>query len=86
MARYRVYADQFDGNFDGYETLSCNDDGEALFEAQRLANNTAVEVWSGERFVTWLGKPSRTEQAREVVEEYANDLREIQKEFRRKLN
>ena len=51
MARYRVYAVQFDGNFDGYETLSCNDDGEALFEAQRLANNTAIEVWSGERFV-----------------------------------
>lgn len=51
MARYRVYAAQFDGHFDGYETLSCNDDVQAIGEAQRLANNGAVEVWSGERFV-----------------------------------
>jgi hypothetical protein len=51
MARYRVYAVQFDGNFDGYETLSCTDDDEAIGEAQRLANNSAIEVWSGERFV-----------------------------------
>ncbi len=34
MARYRVYAVQFDGNFEGYETLSCNDDDEAIGEAQ----------------------------------------------------
>jgi hypothetical protein len=51
MARYRVYAVQFDGNFDGYETLSCTDDDEAIGEAQRLTNNSAIEVWSGERFV-----------------------------------
>jgi hypothetical protein len=51
MARYRVYAVQFDGNFDGYETLSCDDDVEAIGEAQRLADNSAIEVWSGERFV-----------------------------------
>jgi len=51
MASYRVYAVQFDGNFDGYETLSCSDDDEAIGEAQRLANNSAIEVWSGERFV-----------------------------------
>jgi hypothetical protein len=51
MARYRVYAVQFDGNFDGYGTLSCTDDDEAIGEAQRLANNSAIEVWSGERFV-----------------------------------
>ncbi len=51
MARYRVYAVQFDGNFDGYETLSCNDDVEAIGEAQRIANNSAIEIWTGERFV-----------------------------------
>jgi len=51
MARYRAYAVQFDGNFDGYESLSCDDDDEAIREAQRLANNSAVELWSGERFV-----------------------------------
>lgn len=51
MARYRAYAVQFDGNFDGYESLSCDDDAEAIGEAQRLANNSAIELWSGERFV-----------------------------------
>jgi len=51
MARYRVYAVQSDGNFDGYETLSCTDDDEAIGEAQRLANNSAIELWNGERFV-----------------------------------
>ena len=51
MAHYRAYAVQFDGNFDGYESLSCDDDAEAIGEAQRLANNSAIELWSGERFV-----------------------------------
>jgi hypothetical protein len=51
MADYRAYAVQFDGNFDGYEPLSCDDDAEAIGEAQRLANNSAIELWSGERFV-----------------------------------
>jgi hypothetical protein len=31
-------------------------------------------------------KPSRTETARRIVEEYANDLREILKKFRRLFN
>ena len=31
-------------------------------------------------------KPSRTEEARRIVEEYADDLREILKKFRKLLN
>jgi hypothetical protein len=31
-------------------------------------------------------KPSRTEQARRIVEEYANDLREILKKLRKLFN
>jgi hypothetical protein len=31
-------------------------------------------------------KPSRTDQAREVVEEYANDLREVIKKLRKNVN
>jgi hypothetical protein len=31
-------------------------------------------------------KPSRTEVARRIVEEYANDLREILKKFRKLFN
>jgi hypothetical protein len=31
-------------------------------------------------------KPSRLEEARRIIEEYANDLREIIEKIRRKLN
>jgi hypothetical protein len=31
-------------------------------------------------------KPSRTEEARRIIEEYANDLREIRKKFRKLFN
>ena len=49
MAHYRAYAVRFDGNFDGYESLSCTDDDEAIGKARRLADNSAIELWSGER-------------------------------------
>jgi hypothetical protein len=58
MAQYRAYAVQFDGNFDGYESLSCDDDAEAIGEAQRLANNSAIELWTGERFVARMERKS----------------------------
>ena len=35
MAHYRAYAVRFDGNFDGYESLSCTDDDEAIGKARR---------------------------------------------------
>jgi hypothetical protein len=31
-------------------------------------------------------KPSRSEEARRIIEEYANDLREIIRKLRRKMN
>ena len=37
MPYYRVYAVRFDGNFDGYESLSCADDDEAVGRAKRLS-------------------------------------------------
>jgi hypothetical protein len=58
MAHYRAYAVQFDGNFDGYESLSCDDDAEAIGEAQRLANSSAIELWTGERFVARMERKS----------------------------
>jgi hypothetical protein len=58
MAHYRAYAVKFDGNFDGYESLNCDDDAEAIGEAQRLANNSAIELWTGERFVARMERKS----------------------------
>lgn len=54
MAHYRAYAVRFDGNFDGYQSLNCADDDEAIGSATRLAGNSAIELWTGERFVTRL--------------------------------
>jgi hypothetical protein len=65
MAHYRAYAVKFDGNFDGYESLNCDDDAEAIGEAQRLANNSAIELWTGERFVARMEcKSSRNREQR----------------------
>ena len=48
MVHYRAYAVRLDGNFDGYEALTCLDDDDAI------ADSTAIELWSGERFITRL--------------------------------
>jgi hypothetical protein len=58
MAHYRAYAVRFDGNFDGYEPLNCDDD-DAIGRAIRLSNNSAIELWTGERFVTRLEHKSK---------------------------
>ena len=54
MVHYRAYAVRFDGNFDGYEALTCVDDDDAIGKAKRLADSSAIELWSGERFITRL--------------------------------
>jgi hypothetical protein len=59
MARYRAYAVRSDGNFDGYESLNCADDAEAIGSATRLSSNSAIELWTGERFVTRLEQKSK---------------------------
>jgi hypothetical protein len=59
MAHYRAYAVRFDGNFDGYEALNCADDDEAIGRATRLSSNCAIELWTGERFVTRLEQKSK---------------------------
>ena len=59
MVHYRAYAVRFDGNFDGYEALTCLDDDDAIGKAKRLADSTAIELWSGERFITRLEHKSK---------------------------
>jgi hypothetical protein len=59
MAHYRAYAVRHDGSFDGYEPLNCADDDEAIGRAAHLANNSAIELWIGERFVTRLEHRSK---------------------------
>ena len=59
MAHYRAYAVRFDGNFDGYESLNCADDDDAIGRAIRLSRNSAIELWTGERFVTRLEQKSK---------------------------
>ena len=59
MTHYRAYAVQFDGNFDGYQSLNCTDDDDAIVKARQLAERSAIELWSGERFITRLEHKSR---------------------------
>jgi hypothetical protein len=59
MIRYRAYAVRFDGDFDGYESLNCVDDDDAIGKARLLADDSAIELWSGERFVTRLEHKSK---------------------------
>ena len=54
MTIYRAYAVRFDGNFSGYEALICADDNDATVKARGLTQNSAIELWTGERFVTRL--------------------------------
>jgi hypothetical protein len=59
MTHYRAYAVQFDGNFDGYQSLNCADDEDAIGKARRLVDRSAIELWSGERFITRLEHKSK---------------------------
>jgi hypothetical protein len=59
MTHYRAYAVQFDGNFDGYQSLNCSDDEDAIGKARRLSDSSAIELWSGERFITRLEQKSK---------------------------
>jgi hypothetical protein len=53
VVEYRAYAVDHDGHFVGF-ALVCADYGEAIEKANRLADRCAIELWSGERFVTRL--------------------------------
>ena len=59
MAHYRAYAVRSDGNFDGYDSLTCADDDDAIGKAKRLADSSTIELWSGERFITRLEHKSK---------------------------
>jgi hypothetical protein len=59
LVQYRAYAVRFDGNFDGYQALTCVDDDDAIGKAKRLAGSSAIELWSGERFITRLEHESK---------------------------
>jgi hypothetical protein len=49
---FRADAVRPDGNFEGFEALICVDDDEAIKQSRRLVDRGAIELWSGERFIT----------------------------------
>jgi hypothetical protein len=59
MTHYRAYAVRLDGSFDGYSSLICADDDDAIGKARRLADDSAIELWSGERFIARLEHKSQ---------------------------
>jgi hypothetical protein len=56
MAEYRAYTVGVEGHFVGYQPLVCADDAEAITKARRLVDGHDIELWSGPRLVTRLGK------------------------------
>ena len=59
MAEYRVYTVGTDGHFVNFRGFVCNNDEDALVWAKQGMDGAAVEVWSGERFVTRLEPDKR---------------------------
>jgi hypothetical protein len=58
MIDYRAYLIDSDGHIEGFEPLVCADDEGAIEQAQRLARERDVELWSGGRLVARLKKTS----------------------------
>ena len=100
MKEYRAFLLGQDGHVFGAEGFEASDDEDALQKAQLLADGHDVEVWELARKVGAIksvaktlasegslkDEPSRAEQARQVAEEYANDLRDIIKKLRKPEN
>jgi hypothetical protein len=59
MAEYRVYTVGTDGHFVNFRGFVRDNDDEALVWAKQWMDGAAVEVWSGERFVTRLEPDKR---------------------------
>jgi hypothetical protein len=53
VAEYGAYVVGHDGHFIRLEALNCADDAEAIAEAKRLVADHDVELWCGERLVTY---------------------------------
>jgi hypothetical protein len=85
MAEYRAYIVGDDEHFVSVRAFVCDSDADATVWAKQLVDGHDVELWSGERFVLRLEakQESRTDRAREVAREYADDQREIIKKLQK---
>ena len=54
MAEYRAFIIDHDDHVMGCKDLICFSDADASACARQLADDHAVEIWSGERFVSRL--------------------------------
>jgi hypothetical protein len=60
MNEYRAYVVGNDGHFINFTGLVCDDDSEAIKQARWLVGSLAIDLWSGERFVTRLESQDRS--------------------------
>jgi hypothetical protein len=54
MTEYRAYLIGYHGRIQGYEPLSCANDGAAIVAAKRLMGSHGVEIWQDSRKVITL--------------------------------
>ena len=84
---YRAYSMGHDGHIRSSRAFVCEDDADAIVWAEQLVDGHDIELWSGERFVRRVNtRPSREDEARQVVQGYADDQREIIKKLRKPTN
>ena len=53
-SEYREFVVGRDGQFIGFEQMTCRDDAEAVARAKRPAEDYDIEIWNGDRFVIRL--------------------------------
>jgi hypothetical protein len=44
IAEYRIYRIATDGNFTGFETLVCDDDGQAIDKAKQMLHGSDLQI------------------------------------------
>lgn len=84
MIGYRAYLIGSDGHIQHRIDLLCENDEDAKEQAENLMKGHDVEFWHlNRRICEFKAGSSREEEARQVVQEYADDQRALAQKFRR---
>lgn len=59
VSEYRAYVIGYDGHFVSFRAFVCGSDADATVWAKQLVDGHDVELWSGDRFVTFLQSASK---------------------------
>lgn len=93
---YRANMIGDDGHIRSSRVFVTENDADAIVFAEQMGDGNDIELWSGARFVRRMNapdkpdvvshEPSREDQGRQIMQEYAEDQREIIKKLRKLIN